>query len=132
MDDTASIWGTSSTKSKDKKGKKGLISEVKDDPVPAKDTKAADIASLDLGDDWGSGWNDTASKKGGKKSKRNSMTSSKGDEPLNPPAVPDVPDLPVDDDWAAGLTPKEKRKKEKEREKERLAKEKEDAEKKEA
>ncbi len=35
VEDTASIWGTSSTKSKDKKGKKGLISEVKDDSVTA-------------------------------------------------------------------------------------------------
>ncbi len=82
---------------KDKKGRKGLISEVKDDPLPATESKAAtDAASSVAGDDdLMSAWGSTDKKKSDKKTKRNSLASSKGDTaPPPPPPVPAVPDVP--------------------------------------
>ena len=98
---------------KGKKGKKGLISEVKDDPLPAIESKAAtDAASVAADDDWASGFG--GDKKKEKKNKRSSLasTGSKGDEaPPPPPPVPDVPDVSTFDTWGTAKKDKEKDKK---------------------
>lgn len=95
---------------KGKKGKKGLISEVKDDPMPAIESKAAtDAASVAADDDWASGFG--GDKKKEKKTKRNSLasTGSKGDEvPPPPPPVPDVPDASTFDTWGTAKKEKDK------------------------
>lgn len=101
---------TGSTKGK--KGKKNLVSEVKEDPIPAVDSKfAADAASVVADDDWASGFG--TDKKKEKKNKRNSLasTGSKGDEaPPPPPPVPDVPDASFNI-WGPAKIDKDKDKK---------------------
>ena len=87
---------------KGKKGKKGLLSEVKEDPMPIIDYKFdTEAASVAADDDWASGFG-TDKKKD--KNKRNSFasTGSKGDgAPTPPPPVPDVPDASSFDAWGA-------------------------------
>ncbi len=95
---------------KGKKGKKGLISEVKDDPMPAIESKAAtDAASFAADDNWASGF---GTDKKEKKNKRNSFasTGSKGDEaPPPPPPVPEVPDPSSFDIWGTAQKDKDKK-----------------------
>ena len=83
---------------KDKKGKKSLISEINEEPVPSVEPNATtDIAGVAADDDWMSGWGSTDKKKD-KKGKRNSIASStKEDTPAPPPPpVPHIPDLSTD------------------------------------
>lgn len=87
-------WGNNK---KDKQGKKSLISEFQDGPLPATDSKAATDAATSVAgdDDWMNGWGSTDKKKNDKNHKRNSLTSSKGeDAPPPPPPVPAVPTVP--------------------------------------
>lgn len=111
VEEKSSLLRTGSTKGK--KGKKGLVSDVKEDPVPAIEPKsAADAASVVGEDDGASGFG--TDKKKDKKNKRNSLasTGSKGDEvPTLPPPVPEVPDASSFDIWSTAKKDKDKDKK---------------------
>lgn len=108
VEEKPNLSRTGSTKGK--KGKKGLISEVNEDPMPAIEARAAvDAATVAADDDWASGFG--TDKKKDKKNKRNSLasTGSKGDEaPPPPPPVPDVPDAPSFDIWDTAKKDKDK------------------------
>ena len=99
---------TRTVSKKDKKGKKSLISEFNDEPVPSVEPNATtDIAGVAADDDWLSGGG-VPDKKKDKKGKRNSIASStKEDTPA--PALPPVPHIPdvSSDIW--GSSKKEKK-----------------------
>ena len=107
-DEKPNLSRTGSTKVK--KGRKTLISEVKEDPMPAFESKAAtDAFSVAVDDDWATGFG--TDKKKEKKNKQNSLasTGSKGDEaPPPPPPVPEVPDASSFDIWATAKKDKDK------------------------
>ena len=109
VDEKQSLMRSGSTKGK--KGKKGLVTEVEEDLMPAIGSKfGMDSTSVAADDDWTSSFG--TDKKKDKKNKRNSLasTGSKGDEaPPPPPPVPDVPDTSSFDVW--GTTNKDKDKK---------------------
>lgn len=99
---------------KEKKSKKALISEVKEDPLPAIESKAAtDAASVAADDDRTGGWGSSDKKKENKKNKRNPAASSKGEEvPSSPPPVPNVPVVPNPssfDLWGTGKKDKDRK-----------------------
>ena len=111
VEDKPSLARTGSTKGK--KGKKGLISAVPEDPVPAIESKfGMDAAIVAADDDWASGFG--SDKKKDKRNKRNSLasTGSKGDEVSSPPPpVPDVPDVSSFGVWNTDKKDKDKDKK---------------------
>ena len=150
-DDTLGSWGAATKK--DKKAKKGLISEVKDDPIAAVEPAAA-AEALAADNDW-MNWDNNDRKKD-KKGKKGATTDAKEDSlPPPPPLAPEpstidifgsgkkdkkgkkggtldkpnadpieiIPE-PVEEDWGGwGLSAKDRRKKEKEKEKERKERE---------
>ena len=113
VEEKPALSRTGSTKGK--KGKKNLVSEVQEDPVPTIESKfATDAAILAADDDWASGFG--SDKKKDKKNRGNSLasTGSKGDEgPPPPPPVPDVPGAFSFDDWGTGQNDKDKDKEKK-------------------
>ena len=106
IDDFA--WGKPAKSSK-KGGKKGLISEVQEDPIIAVEPIAAAGVSGGVNDwmDWG-----TTDKKGKKGKKGNSLVGTMSDEPVPPPPPPTAPEPSAfDDSWGATTTTKPKKSK---------------------
>lgn len=101
---TNSAWGTT-TKKKDKKGKKGFTLDEEPSPLPPAPEPPADEAD----NTWGAFT--TKSDKKGKKNKITSPEQSIADMPAEPEPEPEIPPPLA---WDFGLSTKDKKKKEKE------------------
>ena len=104
MDDDPAAWGT--TTQKGKKGKKGLIAEVREDPTAVIDSAAAIEAPV--ADDSWMNWG-AADKKNNKKGKKGTAAEAKNEEALPPPPPPPpaAPEASMTDLW--GSTKKDKK-----------------------
>lgn len=107
VENSFASWGT--TAKKDKKGKKGLVSEVTEDPIAiAEPLAAADVPVVE--DDWMNFG--TTDKKKDKKGKKGAAADHKNEEPLPPPPPPPpaAPEPSTTDIWGSGKKDKKGKK----------------------